>query len=155
MLYKDSEIADIIIRQIRQFSDKRGWLAELFREDELPLGFKPVMGYLSLTHPCVVRGPHEHIEQTDYFCFFGSFSLYLWDNRKDSPTFLNRMVITDTDKRLIIVPPGIVHAYKNTGDADAFVLNFPDRLYGGWGKKEGIDEVRYEDDPETVFRIDS
>ena len=47
------------------------------------------MAYVSLTHPGVSRGPHEHVEQADYFCFIGSgvSRVYLWDARKGSPTF--------------------------------------------------------------------
>ena len=43
------------------------------------------------------------------------------------------------------VPPGVVHAYRNVGSSDAFVLNFPDKLYAGWGKKEPVDEIRHEE----------
>ncbi len=154
MSFEDGEIEGIIVQDMEVFSDQRGWLTELFREDQLPAGFRPVMAYLSVTRPGVVRGPHEHNEQTDYFCFIGSFILYLWDNREDSPTYLRRMVIREVEKRVIIVPPGVVHAYKNTGDADGLVLNFPDRLYGGWGKKEKVDEIRYEDVRENPFRVE-
>jgi dTDP-4-dehydrorhamnose 3,5-epimerase len=54
---------------------------------------------------------------------------------------------------LVIVPPGVVHAYKNVGEADAFVLNFPNQLYAGWGKKEPVDEIRHESDPDSRFKI--
>ena len=37
------------------------------------------------------------------------------------------------------------HAYRNVGETDATVLNFPDRLYAGWGKKEPVDEIRHEE----------
>jgi dTDP-4-dehydrorhamnose 3,5-epimerase len=52
----------------------------------------------------------------------------------------------------VIVPPGVVHAYQNIGAADAFVLNFPDRLYAGRGRKEPVDEIRYED-VESEFQL--
>jgi dTDP-4-dehydrorhamnose 3,5-epimerase len=65
---RDGEIEGIIIKEFRQFDDNRGWLAELFRSDD-PGEYRPEMGYVSLTYPGIVRGPHEHMEQTDYFCF--------------------------------------------------------------------------------------
>jgi hypothetical protein len=34
------------------------------------------------------------------------------------------------------------------------VINCPNRLFMGAGKKEEIDEIRHEDDPETIYRID-
>ncbi|RMG00181.1 MAG: dTDP-4-dehydrorhamnose 3,5-epimerase [Nitrospirae bacterium] len=144
----------VIIRDLSVYSDERGWLMEVFRRDELPRGFMPQMGYVSLTHPGVVRGPHEHIKQTDYFCFLGEFNLYLWDNRKGSPSYGKGMIIRDMNRKIAIVPPGIVHAYKNAGSVDALVLNFPDKLYRGEGKREEVDEVRYENIPDTPFRVE-
>lgn len=152
-MFKSGEIEGVIIKELKSYSDDRGWLMELFRKDEM-INFEPIMSYISVTYPDVIRGPHEHKEQTDYFCFIGKFSLYLWDNRKDSPTCNNKKVIENAERLIVIVPPGIVHAYKNTGKEDAMVLNFPDRLYAGWGKKEKVDEIRYEDDAETPFKIE-
>jgi dTDP-4-dehydrorhamnose 3,5-epimerase len=54
----------------------------------------------------------------------------------------------------VIVPKGVAHGYKNVGTVDGMVINCPNRLYMGQGKKEPIDEIRHEDDPETVFRFD-
>ncbi|HEC98252.1 MAG TPA: dTDP-4-dehydrorhamnose 3,5-epimerase [Nitrospirae bacterium] len=153
MKFEEGSIKDIIIKPLNIFTDQRGWLTELFRNDELPKGFQPAMGYVSVTHAGVARGPHEHIEQTDYFCFLGQFTLYLWDNRKDSPTYLRKMIIKETGNKVIIVPPGVVHAYRNTADGDGIVLNFPDRLYAGLGKKEKVDEIRYENETESPFQV--
>ena len=54
---------------LRYFNDARGWLTEVYRNDEL--GVRPVMAYVSMTHPGVARGPHEHREQADVFVFMG------------------------------------------------------------------------------------
>ena len=151
-MFSDGEIAEIQIRELKPFHDARGWLAEMYRADELG-DYRPEMGYLSVTLPGIARGPHEHTEQTDYFCFLGAFTLYLWDNRKDSPTYMRRMVIENADRNIVVVPPGVVHAYRNSGESEGLVLNFPDRLYAGWGKKEKVDEVRYEDDPGSPYKI--
>ncbi|MHA1344662.1 MAG: dTDP-4-dehydrorhamnose 3,5-epimerase family protein, partial [Promethearchaeota archaeon] len=52
----------------------------------------------------------------------------------------------------IIVPPGVVHAYRNVSKTTrGMVLNFPDRLYAGWGKKEKVDEIRHEDKEDEFF----
>jgi len=136
-MFKDGEIAGVVVKRLTAYSDERGWLMELFRKDELS-GFEPMMSYISVTRPGVARGPHGHKEQTDYFCFLGKFTLYLWDDRKDSPTYGNKNVLEDADRHIVIVPPGVVHAYKNTGSDDALVINFPDRLYAGWNKKEEV-----------------
>jgi dTDP-4-dehydrorhamnose 3,5-epimerase len=143
----------IIIKELKQFHDDRGWLVETFREDEID--FNPVMSYVSMTKPGIARGPHEHREQSDYFCFFGNFRLYLWDNRPDSPTF-GQHIFFDIKGRphIAIVPPKIVHAYKNIGETDGLVINMPDRLYRGKDKTLPVDETRYEDDPASPYRMD-
>lgn len=149
-MFTDGEISGVSVTEFRQFHDKRGWLAELFRIDELG-EYRAAMAYLSVTYPGVTRGPHEHAEQTDYFCFLGTFTLSLWDNREGSPTYGKKKVIENADRLIVTVPPGVVHAYRNSGDTEGIVLNFPDRLYAGPGKKEKVDEVRYENDPKSPF----
>lgn len=136
----------VILRPLKRFTDARGWLTELFRDDELPEGFEPTMGYLSVTHPGVARGPHEHREQSDGFAFIsGSFEITLWENRPGREHIKEVLCAGEENPLFLIVPPGVVHAYRNIGETDAFVLNFPDRLYAGWGKKEPVDEIRHED----------
>jgi dTDP-4-dehydrorhamnose 3,5-epimerase len=141
------------IRELTLYKDERGWLGEIIRDDESKI--KPVMSYLSMTKPGLVRGPHEHKEQTDLFCFIGRFRLYFWDNRRTSVTYRENAIIDTTNvPTLVTVPPGIVHAYKNIDSNDGLVINLPDRLYGGRGKTEPVDEVRYEDDLSSPFRIE-
>jgi dTDP-4-dehydrorhamnose 3,5-epimerase len=54
----------------------------------------------------------------------------------------------------VLVPPGIVHAYKNVGTQPGMVVNYPNRLFAGKGKLEKVDEIRYENDQNTNFLID-
>jgi len=156
--FQSGEIRDVVVRPLRKFNDKRGWLSELFRHDELTAEFYPVMSYISSTNPGVTRGPHEHVDQADLFCFLGpsNFKLRMWDNRSDSPTYWNVMtLIAGADNpQAVIVPKGVVHAYQNVGEIDGIVINCPNRLYMGERRQEEIDEIRHEDDPETIFRID-
>lgn len=153
-VYKEGPIEGIIIKTLHYYNDSRGWLAELFRSDELPPEFSPHMSYISMTRPGIARGPHEHVDQTDYFCFLSDFTLYLWDRRDHSPTTGNRMVLRDAKNTIVIVPPGIVHAYKNTGQGDGMVINLPDRLYAGTGRKEKVDEIRHEDIEDSPYLLD-
>ncbi len=141
------------IRELMQFEDQRGWLAEIIRDDDSDI--RPVMSYISMTKPGLARGPHEHREQTDCFCFIGRFRLYIWDNRKSSATYQESITINTSDlPTMAIVPPGVVHAYKNVGEKDGLVINLPDRLYMGRDKKEPVDEIRYEDDPSSPFIVE-
>ncbi|MCE5195267.1 MAG: dTDP-4-dehydrorhamnose 3,5-epimerase family protein [Nitrospiraceae bacterium] len=152
-MFKIGEIDGVIIKKIILHNDNRGWLAELFRKDDLN-NYGPMMSYISVTKPGIARGPHEHTYQTDYFCFLGKARLFLWDNRKDSKTYMNKQVIENADGLTVIVPPGIVHAYKNIDTTDCLIVNFPDKLFAGWGKKEAIDEIRHENMPESPYRLE-
>ncbi|HOD67047.1 MAG TPA: dTDP-4-dehydrorhamnose 3,5-epimerase family protein [candidate division Zixibacteria bacterium] len=152
------DIEGVIIRELRCVADARGWLTELFRRDELPGAFEPAMSYVSMTRPGVVRGPHEHRDQSDLFCFLGpsTFRLYLWDSRPGAPSHgrTYRAEFGEHRRALVIVPPGVVHAYKNVGAVDGLVFNAPNRLYAGEGRREPVDEIRHENDPASPFRID-
>lgn len=151
-------IEGVIWKTLSKYHDSRGWLCELFREDELEAAFHPVMAYVSMTAPGVARGPHEHVEQADYFCFLGpsQFKVYLWDARPGSATYGARQVeVVGQDRpRMLIVPPGVVHAYRNVGEEPGLVFNAPNRLYRGAGRKEAVDEIRHEDQPDCPYRLD-
>jgi dTDP-4-dehydrorhamnose 3,5-epimerase len=158
MEFHQGTIAGVVWRPLRKYHDSRGWLCELFRHDEIPSEFLPVMSYLSSTEPGVARGPHEHASQADFFCFVGpsNFKLYLWDNRPKSPTYRARhWDVVGADKPMaVIIPPGVVHAYQNVGNVAGLVFNCPNTLYKGAGRKEPVDEIRHEEDKNTWFRLD-
>jgi dTDP-4-dehydrorhamnose 3,5-epimerase len=156
--FQPGEIDGVIVRELRKYADERGWLAEIFRHDELAEEFYPAMAYISVTTPGFTRGPHEHVDQADLFCFIGpsNFRIRIWDNRPDSPSYqlMMTLVAGEDDPRTVIIPKGIVHAYRNVGTVPGVVINCPNRLYMGDAKREAIDEIRHEDDPNTIFRFD-
>ncbi|NMC75438.1 MAG: dTDP-4-dehydrorhamnose 3,5-epimerase [Geobacteraceae bacterium] len=155
--FTEGRIHGVVVRPLTKYLDDRGWLSELFRLDELEGVMKPAMAYLSMTRPGIARGPHEHVEQTDYFCFLGpsNFKIYLWDRRPESPSFgVRQIFFAGLDApALVVVPPGVVHAYKNVGVENGLVFNAPDRLYAGEGKKFPVDEIRHEDLEGSPFRL--
>ena len=156
--FSKGRIHDVTARPLNKFLDERGWLAELYRSDELDAEIMPTMAYISMTQPGVARGPHEHKEQTDYFCFMGpsNFKVYLWDVRPDSPSYgVKQVVFAGIDApTMMVVPPGVVHAYRNVGIENGIVFNAPNRLYAGPGKREPVDEVRHEELAGSAFQLD-
>ncbi len=157
MIFQNGPINGVVIRPLVRHEDDRGWLIELYRDDQLEPAQRPVMAYVSQTLPGVARGPHEHREQTDCFAFFGpgDFRVYLWDARLHEPTFGHKMTLVagQSNPQVVIVPPGVVHAYKNISPVPGLVLNCPSRLYAGLGKKGPVDEIRHEDRPGSPFAI--
>lgn len=156
--FSEGTIKGVVVRELKKYPDKRGWLTELFRKDEMDEEFLPAMTYISSTNPGVTRGPHEHWDQADYFCFIGpsNFKLRLWDNRKESETFglMMTMEVGETNPAAVLIPAGVVHGYRNIGAIDGIVINCPNRLYAGAGRKEEVDEIRHENDGESTFKMD-
>jgi dTDP-4-dehydrorhamnose 3,5-epimerase len=156
--FVDGEISGVLLRPLKFYHDARGWLVELFRQDELQPELWPVMTYLSQTLPGITRGPHEHMDQSDGFAFIGpsDFKLFLWDNRADSLTWRHRTVIVvgASHPTAVWIPPGVVHAYRNIGDVPGLVFNGPNRLYAGWTKREPVDEIRHEDAVPDCFPME-
>jgi|GEM_PF-33347 dTDP-4-dehydrorhamnose reductase len=152
-----SKIPGVKIIPLKKWEDQRGWLCEIWRRDEIHPVEVPAMTYLSVTHPQAVRGPHEHVNQTDLFAFLGPsiFRLHLWDNRPDSETFglYETFDGGEGEPFVAIVPPGVVHGYKNIGIVDGAVVNSANQLYKGEGRREEVDEIRHEVDPNSQFKI--
>jgi dTDP-4-dehydrorhamnose 3,5-epimerase len=158
MTFTDGPIDGAIWKALTFYKDSRGWLCEYYRNDELPPESIPVMAYMSMTEPGIARGPHEHVDQADYFCFTGpsDFRVYLWDIRPQSPTYLKReiRIAGESAPFSLIVPPGVVHAYKNVGGKQGIVFNAANRLYKGVGRKDPVDEIRHEEKPGSPFPMD-
>jgi dTDP-4-dehydrorhamnose 3,5-epimerase len=156
--FREGEIEGVVVTKLTKAFDSRGWLAELFRQDDLAAEFFPAMAYISSTNPGITRGPHEHRDQADLFCFIGpsNFKLRMWDNRQDSETFdwMQTVTVGQDNPASVLVPAGVVHGYQNVGDAEGIVINCPNRLYRGAGRKEEIDEIRHEGDSDTRFRME-
>ena len=152
----ESEIPGVHIFEIPRFEDERGWLMEVFRMDELE--FAPKMAYVSQTLPGVMRGPHEHKDQTDFFVFIGpgEFELHLWGEKglsrggEEVPTKHEVHRVGEDRPRAVVVPPGVIHGYQCVSDVPGIVFNAPDTLYAGPGKMYPVDEIRHEDDPVWV-----
>jgi len=56
--FKRGAISGVVVRDLRKYIDERGWLAELFRQDEIAAEFYPQMAYISQSEPEAQRGPH-------------------------------------------------------------------------------------------------
>ena len=147
----------VVIKKIKIFEDSRGWLKEIHRTDSDHL--LPAMCYISHTNFEQDRGPHEHVEQTDFFVFVGpgDFELYLWDNRKDSSTYGSdeKLIVGESNNVSVLVPPGVIHGYKSITPSGSFSINLPDKLYAGFNKKEPVDEIRHENEDDSKFRMES
>ena len=151
-----ANINGVVIKPLRAFEDSRGSLIEIHRRDED--GLEVLMGYISHTRFGCSRGPHEHRHQTDLFVFAGpgDFVTCLWDNRKESETYGQkiRLIVGESNMVSMIVPPGVIHGYKSISPAGSVSINLPDKLYRGEGRTEEVDEIRYENLPDCEYKIE-
>ena len=156
--FEDGEIEGVVVKALEVRTDERGWLAEIFRSDDMSPDLIPAMAYVSVTGPGLARGPHEHLLQTDVFCFLGraAFEVRMWDNRPGSPTYRHHqsLVVAAGSLILVIIPPGVVHGYRNVGNVEGMMINLPNRLFRGRGRSEPVDEIRSEDDPGSPFKLE-
>lgn len=157
MVGMKSNIQGVMIWEQPVFQDERGYLFELFRKDMLEAEHFPAMTYISATLPGVMRGPHLHIMQSDLFIFQGNFRLYLIHEdeaygQHGRPPYGETFDIVDSEslRIAVLVPPGVIHAYKNIGDEAGFVFNAPNALYAGPGKRYAVDEERLEKDEDFM-----
>ncbi len=150
-------LPDVRIEALPVFKDTRGSLHELFRADEIPAGFKPVMACSSWSLPGVARGPHQHVAQDDYFTFAGpsEFYVYLWDDRPGGAKATRGWMIRtgEVSPARIYVPRGVVHAYHNIGNAPGLVVTVTSLLFKGEGRREPVDEIRHELNPNSPYRL--
>lgn len=150
-----TEIKGVVFFDLESHCDARGSLMELFRNDCLEETNFPRMAYISHTMPGITRGPHEHHEQSDLFCFTGpgDFELVLWEKTSGGGSYEERHLVGESHPVAVIVPPGVIHAYKNISDKPGVVFNFPNRLYAGPGRCYPIDEIRHEDENTSQFKV--
>lgn len=117
-----------IHRQVTQHDD-RGSLTEIFT----PPDFKTLGCFYTVSiYPNKIKGWAVHYEQTDrYFFYSGNAKLVLFDNRKNSSTYrmINELYFNETNRSLVIVPPGIYHAVQNIGLSEVLFFNFSSHPY--------------------------
>ncbi len=156
-IFEIPDLPGVRVEALPVFKDVRGSLHELFRTDEIPAGFKPLMACSSWSYPGVTRGPHQHVGQDDYFTFAGpsTFTVYLWDARPGSAREKKGWFILTGEPAptRIHVPRGVVHAYRNTGSVSGLVVTVTSLLFKGEGRRDPVDEIRHELNPNSPFQL--
>ena len=113
--------AGVVIEPVRTFRDARGALFEPLSDAELTAQ-KNV--HVVLTQPNEVRGNHVHQTATETTTVVGPCLVRL----KERGTIRDVDVPTGEIWRFTI-PPGVVHAYRNTGASTMVLVSFSTRLH--------------------------
>ena len=124
-------IEGVKTKKLNVIPDERGWLMEILRcDDDIFEKFGQV--YLTTAYPDVVKAWHLHKIQTDNFtCVCGMMKVVLYDDRKDSKTYMqiNEFFIGEKNPMLISVPPFVYHGFKAIGEKTAYFLSIPTMPY--------------------------
>lgn len=111
----DTTIAGVVFKKIETHADERGFFREIIRcggEDSTIIG----QVSHSLVYAGTVKAWHAHKIQTQWnYVLSGLIKVVLYDLRKDSPTYRQKMEFLSGDYQVVQVygfPPGILHGYR-------------------------------------------
>jgi dTDP-4-dehydrorhamnose 3,5-epimerase len=120
----------ITIKQIKRFSDERGFFTEVMRKDwtDLFAEDKIAQANFSVTYPGIIRAWHRHLRgQTDYFIALkGTIKICAYDEKT---TELNEIVSTGQDMQVVRMPGHYWHGFKAVGNEPAMLLYFTTNSY--------------------------
>jgi dTDP-4-dehydrorhamnose 3,5-epimerase len=129
--------------------DDRGEITEIFNP---AWGICPdplVYVYQSIIRPHKAKGWVVHYEQYDrLFVSLGFLKIVLYDARSASPThgLVQELHVSERNRALLVIPPGVFHAILNVGDVDALFVNLPTRPY----RHENPDKYRLPLDTDQI-----
>ena len=121
------------MQSVKTHRDTRGSLFEPLTDAELAVQ-KNV--HVVLTQPNEVRGNHVHRTAVETTSLVGPCLIRL----KEAGVISDLKVPAGEVWRLTI-PPGVVHAYKNTGDSTLVLVSFSTHLHDPAGSDTVRDEI--------------
>lgn len=127
-----SSSSGVIVEPVRAHRDARGSLFEPLTDEELAAQRNV---HVVLTQPNEVRGNHFHRSAVETTAVVGPCRVRL----KDS-TGLRDIDVPAGETWRFTIPPGVTHAYRNTGDAVMVLVSFSSRRHD----PAGGDTVREE-----------
>ena len=119
-----------IVQAVRTFRDARGSVFEPLSDAELS-GQKNV--HVVLTAPQEVRGNHWHKTAVEITTVVGPCLIRLREAGE-----IRDLEVPSGEIWRLTIPPGVVHAFRNTGDSTMTLVSFSSRLHD----PAGSDTVR-------------
>ncbi len=127
-------IDGVVLRQLKQIKDDRGYLMEMLRSDwgEFKNTGKFGQCYIAVCNSGVAKAWHYHKKQVDRFIVVkGSARIALFDARKKSKTKgeLNEFIVGEDNPALLLIPIGVIHGFTSATAEPAYIVNIPTQLY--------------------------
>lgn len=104
--------------------DSRGYLVELLKNSNVyDIEFGQM--YLSVAYPGKIKGNHYHTKKTEWFYIIqGTALLIMYEKKTGKKT---ELVLRGEKPQLICIPPMVVHALKNIGTDDLYILAYTEK----------------------------
>lgn len=142
MKIKSLELSGLKLIELELFGDSRGFFVERFNTEKMKdLDFELKIAQInhSRSAPGVVRGIHfQHTPPQGKLvgCTQGRIFDVAVDVRTSSRTFGQwyGAELSDTNGRLLWIPPGFAHGFSVLGDTSADVMYFVDAVYNPKGE---------------------
>ena len=125
------EISGVIVHQPPVHADHRGALVEMYtRPDFWEADF--AYAYQTSIRPGMLKGWFAHEKKLDrYHLVTGELLVLLYDDRPGSETcgVVQKVVLSPSGARQVLIPPRIWHLSLNVGREDAILVNLPSTHY--------------------------
>ncbi len=129
---RQSPIQGVLFRETKNILTERSVVRECYRKD-WALHEREIKHIIAVSSwPRQIMGWHKHLIQTDHvFVVKGTFKAVLFDDRDESATRGDIYVTQLGDMRpgVLVIPPGIWHAFETLTMEPATLLNYFDREY--------------------------
>jgi len=113
------------IKKLEVHSDKRGWLVEMLKRNEIKEDIKQI--YVTTIKPRCIRGNHYHLKRTEWFFLIGERAeLYLEDLKTKEKLCLK---LSSRKPKVITVFPKIAHAVKNISEKIIYLVSVQNTIY--------------------------
>jgi dTDP-4-dehydrorhamnose 3,5-epimerase-like enzyme len=113
--------SSVIIESVRTHRDARGSLFEPVNDAELAAQRNV---HVVITQPNQVRGNHMHRTAVEITSVVGPCQIRLKEDGE-----LRDVLVPDGEVWRIVIPPGVVHAYRNTGRLPMVLISFSTNLH--------------------------
>ena len=118
-----SKIQDVIIYEPDVYTDFRGDLWTLWKDEEFQPKVKFNHDKVSTSRKDVLRGIHGDFKSHKLItCLFGELYFVIYDNRKNSTTYGQHetMILDDKNRRQVLLPPGVGNGFLVLSEKSVF-----------------------------------
>jgi dTDP-4-dehydrorhamnose 3,5-epimerase-like enzyme len=112
-------------QSVKIFRDARGTLFEPLRDEELHAQNNV---HVVLTQPNEVRGNHLHLTAVETTTVVGPCRIRLKEEDE-----IKDIDVADGEIVRLTIPPGVVHAFRNTGSAAMVLVSFSTNVHDPQG----------------------